>query len=514
LTGAVALAALLTRSGALAQEAAPAFSVTFPTSAAAAMPGDSLTFQVTNPGADGVYIWVFGDGAPPMSGAKVTHSFARVDDFTVRLTKQQGMTQTQIGTRTIRVQPEFRGVFAADIDGQFTPADQIQMSVAVRAPGLSDIDVRTGGTLIAARTAHFKPTNGVDFMVLNDMDIADESNAIVREDLLKKPRASLPLDGSSFSVALDYTPPSGGATVTLNYPAPVRDFFHPEQTIAVTYPNISAFAGKPDDPLMRDDYYMKGDADFSHPSDYYVRKLALQWGRRGGAWPDDPQQVAMNIFRTEDALLDDGEPASFNNDYNIARLFDSGDLSSAHRNEKFICIAQAYLFTALSRTLGMPAREINNAIGEPSYQDAEGVWHVRWWQEGGAEVWYNGDWHYFDTFVGATDRQTYLAKNLIYQSWAAFDPQAVQFMTVNGVPTGLKGHDFSRWPGDPPQWTFLGEGVRPGLTVEGMVSGPPVTAAGDDGSVELRTLTPAFAAPSAAGIAALPRLPAADSDTP
>ena len=76
---------------------------------------------------------------------------------------------------------------------------------------------------------------------------------------------------------------------------------------------------------------------------------------------------------------------------------------------------------------------------------------------------------------------------------------------MGGVPTGLKGHNFNAWPGDPPQWSYLEEGVRPGIVVDGMVSNPPVTATGDE-PLDLRTTAPGFAAPPAAGILNPPRL--------
>ena len=146
----------------------------------------------------------------------------------------------------------------------------------------------------------------------------------------------------------------------------------------------------------------------------------------------------------------DGRLSGLFTDSDLARLFEDGTLSKTRMNAKYICIAQTYFFTGLARTLGIPAREINNAIGEPSYQRNDGVWVVRWWQEAWLELYYEGAWHYYDTLLGFTDRKGYLNKNLIYQSWSNFSPQAVPFMTVRGEATGLKGHSFNSWPGDPP----------------------------------------------------------------
>lgn len=457
-----------------------------------------VTFAVLAPQPERVYLWQFGDGSPPVTGARVTHRYTTVNDFTVRLSVQEavGRPQVFLGARIVRVTPEFRGVFASDWDHQFTPADLIQMAVVVRAPGLSAIDVRTGGALIAPRSAHYELAEGDNFLILDDMRIADERDPIIQEELLRRPGASIPLRDGMFTLALDYVPPSSGQQVTLSFTPEVKDFFAPEQGIAVTYPHLVDVTGLPEEGPGEDGYYMKGDADFNHIDDFYVRLLALQWGRRGGPWPDDPHTVAMNLYQAIDATLGDGEPGEFNNDYNLARLFADGTLRMNHKNGNYICIAQVYLLTALARTLGFPAREINNAIGEPLSQRADGVWRVRWWQEAGAELWYNGSWHYFDPWYGVTTREAYLAKNLAYQSWYAFNAQRTEFYTMQGQPTGLRGHNFNAWPGDPPQWRFLEQRVRPGIVVEGLNEG------------EGPSTTPA---PSVARIADPPTTPSTDA---
>lgn len=475
--------ALVTSTGTAvrAQNAAAPFTVMPASGNPTAIPGEPVTFSVLTPEPGKSYVWVFGDGSLPVSGTRVTHIFSTVDDYAVRLSAQSPATRTELGSEVIRVTPEMRGVFAADIDGQFTPADLIQMSAVVRAPGLTSINVRTAGTLIAARTARYDITGGDDWLVMNDMRVADERDAVIREELLKKPGATVPLDSGAFTLALDYTTRSG-RQVTQSYTPRVRDFFNPDQAVAISYPRITTFAGLPPDGPGNDFYYLKGDPDFNHLDDWYVRRLALEFGRRGGAWPDEPGDVAMNIFRSIDALLGDGEPGEFNNDFNIARLLDDGTLSRTRKNGEYICIAQAYLFGAMARALGIPAREYNNAIGRPGTQRADGVWRVTWWQEAGIELWYNDAWHYFDTWAGVTDRQAYLEKNLIYQSWTAFDRQSTEFKTVKGEPTKLAGHNFSVWPGEPPQWSFIEEVVRPGITVEGMLGEPsavPITRADD-----------------------------------
>jgi hypothetical protein len=448
------------------------FTVTTARGDQTAVPGEPVIFTVLAPERGRTYFWSFGDGTRPVFGTRVLRPFRSVDDFTVSLWSLTDAGQELLGARVVRVTPEFGGVVAADSDGQFTPADLFQMAVVVRAPGLARLRVRTGGSLVLPREVQLEPSGQVDWLVMNDMRLVDERNPLVREQIIARPGAALPLADGALTVTLEYVT-SAGRPVSLTYAPPVKDFFAPTRTVALTYPRIHAFAGLPPEGTGVDDYYLRGDADFSHTDDAMVRLLALEWGRRGGPWPDDPHEVAMNLFRTIDALLGDGDPGEFNNDYNLARLFEDGTLSKTRRNGQYICIAQAYLFTGLARTLGFPAREVNNAIGEAAGQRADGVWRVKWWQEAGLELWYDDAWHYFDTWLSVTDRRAYLAKNLIYQAWAAFDARTTEFRTVTGAPTGLRGHDFSAWPGDPPQWAFLEEVVRPGVQVEGAVGEPP-----------------------------------------
>ena len=61
---------------------------------------------------------------------------------------------------------------------------------------------------------------------------------------------------------------------------------------------------------------------------------------------------------------------------------------------------------------------------------------------------------------------------------AAFSRQATPFITAGGVNTGLRGHDFNQWPGEPPQWEFLREATKPGVVVLDVPpeNGEPVTS--------------------------------------
>jgi hypothetical protein len=465
-------AAFAIRDAAISAQEPEPFAITFARGGEAAFPGEEVTFTVNEPKPGATYIWVFGDGSPPVTGARVAHAFATVKEFTVLLDASQGGRQERAGSRTVRVIPEMAGAFAADVDGQITPADLFYLTVAVRVPGVTRVTVRLGGPLLAARTEAYEVDADLIWLLLPDTRIVNERDSYIAENLLQKPGAELAMSGGRVTLTLEYVTASG-ARGSQSYQPDILDFNEPERTAAVTYPRIHAFTGLPPEGQGEDDYYLLGNPDFSHVEDWYVRRLAVEWGRRGEAWPDDPHTVAMNLYRTIDSLLGDGDPGLFNNDYNFARLFEDGSLSKTRKNGEYICIAQTYFFTGLARTLGFPAREINNAIGAPARQRPDGVWIVSWWQEAGLELWYGEGWHYFDTWLGFTSRDGYLQKNLIYQSWAAYNRQTSEFRTVRGEATGMRGHNFSAWPGDPPQWSFLEEGIRPGITVDGMVGDPP-----------------------------------------
>lgn len=491
LIGLVLASTLLIRPATIAAEDSSTFTVMPAGGRQTVEIGEEVTFAVIDPDPGKRYAWSFGDGTPSVTGTRVTHAFSMVRDVAVRLSTLSIGAQSVIGTQVVKVTPALRGLFASDIDHQFSPADVIQVVAAVRATGATKVTLRIGGGLIGPASVDFTITGEEEWLQLPNLRLADERNETIREELLKKPGASLPLGGGLVTLALDYTTTSG-ARSTIEFTPTIRDFFAPEHGLALTYPKLSDRAGLPPEGAGNDGFYLRGNLDFHHPEDWYVRRLALEFGRRGGPWPDEPAEVATNIYKSIDTLLGDADPGDFNNDYNLARLFEDGTLSRTRKNGEYICIAQAYFLSSMARTLGLPAREVNNAIGTPLRQRSDGVWLVSWWQEAGVELWYDEAWHYFDSWLGMTDRQGYLAKNLIYQSWVAYDRQATEYRTVKGEPTGMRGHNFNVWPGDPPHWSFLEEGIRPGIVVDGMIGEPeaaPITRVGG---------------PAAAGIASLP----------
>jgi len=237
---------------------------------------------------------------------------------------------------------------------------------------------------------------------------------------------------------------------------------------SITYPTYLPIVGRPANEDDVDNYYLTGDSDFHHADDPLVRRFAIKIARAGGTFPNDPKQAVDNIYRYVYGLLGIGDPGKFENDVQILRQVVSGELVPGSRSVEFICIAHAYFFSSLTRELGLPTREETIGLARPDYQDSDGLWHVKYYQEGANEVWYGGAWHHYDTWIGTRDRDSYLDIYLAEAAWYAYSPQRTPFLDAAGQPTGLAGHDFGiamddGTPGDPSQWRFIEQHVRPGI---------------------------------------------------
>lgn len=370
------------------------------------------------------------------------------------------------------------GVFVSDADHQITIADQVQLVVALRPPaGVTKVTLRASGApfLSASRTLDVQP--GENWLWIPDFRVDTEWEPVLREQVIRTVGGTIVIRDGALVLAIDFTD-AGGRPRTASFEPTVYEAYNPTRIARIEYPDLSRATGLPPRGAGVDGYYLRGDTDFHHPTDFAVRALALEAGRLGGVWPDSPAQVADNVFTYINRLLGDGEPGDFNNDSQIARLIEQGTFTRGQRNGAYICIAQSYLMTALTRTLGLPSRELNVAVGRPSWRGTDGVWRVDWWQEGAAQVWYNGRWNHYDLWLGFKGLEGYFRENLAYQAWAAYDQRATPFVTVGGVNTGLRGHDFNAWPGNPPQWEFIGEAAKPGTRVLGIPDGASLTTAG------------------------------------
>jgi hypothetical protein len=355
------------------------------------------------------------------------------------------------------------GVFAYDVDDMITIADQFKLVAAVEPPpGVTKVTVRLSGAPFLSASAEFDVQPGVNWLEVPNFRVDTENEPVLQEEIIRKVGGMIRITDGALVLAVDFADGSGARQSVVFQPT-VRKLQDPGTIAIIEYPDLKRLTGLPPPGAGNGEFFLRGNADFHHPEDYYVRKLAIEAGRNGGVFPDDPELVADNVFRYVDGILGDGEPGDFNNDYNLARLIEEGTIKRGQKNGAYICIGQVYFMTALTRTLGMPSRELNILVGRANWQGNDGVWRVTWWQEGAIHTWYNGRWNHYDTWLGFKGMNGYFTNNLAYQTWAAFDRREVMFMTADGRPTGLRGHDFG--PSGIGSFEFVREATRPGYVV-------------------------------------------------
>jgi hypothetical protein len=395
---------------------------------------------------------------------------------------------------------ELAGVFGSSISGMVMPASEFQVAAVIRAPDtVARVTLRMSGAPFLRSSTEFDLQPGDNWLTVPNFRVDNENEPVIREEVIRKVGGTIPIQNGALVMAIDYTDASGAQRTATFEPTMYR-FDDANVVLRVEYPDLKKVTGLPENGAGEDNYYLRGNPDFHHPDDYYVRKLAIEAGRNGGVFPQDPEKVADNIFAYINSLLGDADPGDFNNDYNLARLIDDGVVRRGRINGGYICIGQTYFMTALTRTLGIPSRELNIAVGRPNWLGNDGLWRVTWWQEGAVHVWYNGDWHLYDLWLGFKGFDGYFRANHAYQAWATFNRQSTPFMTVGGVNTGLRGHNFNLWPGDPPHFEFVQEGVKPGVRVFGMTdeTGEPVTRIAPDATPDGPTFYRAPLDPGAA----------------
>jgi len=256
-------------------------------------------------------------------------------------------------------------------------------------------------------------------------------------------------------------------------------------TLKIQYPN---FYTDPDLKYEDEDidYYREGDVVFSHTTDINVREKAVIAAATNvdtnqvETFPDDPKDVSYNVFRYVDFILDPDEAKT--NIENDVWIFENSNNLDTIRDEKWICIGQAYLFTSIERTLGFPSREIDVAEG---IFKIGGIWFV---QNGAAEVWYNNEWNFYDPYTSKTTKDNVRIDILNYddlldifahyKAWYAFDERHSEVYTGKLSQEIYFGHDFELDPwrfGYEPkasdQWKFWKEG---GTKSFFMIAGSPI----------------------------------------
>jgi hypothetical protein len=265
------------------------------------------------------------------------------------------------------------------------------------------------------------------------------------------------------------------------------------EILAIQYPDFSDLLGTPDLKEAGEDlnYYLRGggDSDFHNPQNLNVRICAVMAAvYDDSVFPDNVTEIMENMYHYINDLIGDRDCAGqgancvsrLDIDKNIAGRIIGGELNlhpGSVKDEYHICISQAYLLGSFSRTIGIPAREMDVALGtelEPT--GTNGVRIIYGGQEGTMQVWYNGSWeHVYDTFMGPTSFDSYLAQPLYgYRAWYSFDCQSDQLFET--LP--WRGHTFKLddlfWTGIPKadyQWKIFKEDINAQLAIQ---AGSPV----------------------------------------
>ena len=309
---------------------------------------------------------------------------------------------------------------------------------------------------------------GGKFTATNRMKVAGTDNETIMEEVINKSRKLSLKDTIEIWVTANEC---SNPCVFLLSPTDDNG-----EILSIQYPDFSKLAGTPVPKDDTGDYYKRGDYDFHHPDNVLVRKYAIEasvWPDR--VFPDEVPHAVQNIYNYMNDLLGDKEPGIGDIDTNIAARIENGVLEphpGGAKDEYHLCIGQAYLFGSFARTIGVPAQEIDVALGRSIIQMGQrdyGIWYS---QEAAIQVWCDGYWQLYDTFLGKTSLDSYLEKVLLYgrpcikyRSWYSYDRR---FDQMPDWP--WSGHNFWIDPlfGHPwisSGWKHLQDGVKEGLTI-------------------------------------------------
>jgi PKD repeat protein len=431
---------------------------------------ETVTFDASASKGNGLtYGWYFGDGTPGVSGQKAIHTYSQVDDYQVTLAIVDASGANTSNTQSLRIMPAIQAAVSNPPNKQVAIGAVVPVTLYLKAPGPSVITAKLNGDLINSPAIQFATGDDLAYAQLSGQ-VANEANPTIDQSIIRTPGGTVPLKGA-VGVELTYNT-SSGSNVDLVYQLDLQKDLNPAQgTWSITYPDFSIITGKTD-PSQPDEngYYLKGDANFHHPNDPDVRRYAMIAARAGGPLPDDPAQVMENVYSYVTGLLGSDDPANLDSDTTVVQKIDDGILVPGARAEKYICIGQTYFLSSLSRTLGLPSRELTIALANPVSQNASGAWTVDYVQEGATEVWYNSSWHLYDTWLKVRQLDDYLLQKYGYQAWYANSPQTTQLIAKNGDPLGLYGHDFAigefeGFPANYNEWNYRASRQRNGVTI-------------------------------------------------
>jgi len=353
---------------------------------------------------------------------------------------------------------------ASELDDQIVPGDKVAIDVKLEKlteetiPWV-DTEIQGSDEILRPGSARVDHPEGT-FTVRLEIFVADEDHPKIFSDIISSIGGEIPLK-DNVKVTLTYE--VAGEAKSVDF---VDSLYKDDrETIwSITYPDFHKIpqiilGGEPSVPPKELEYYREGGVDIdarppykmTNTKDPLVRWQAIKAARylsysdnpkkEFGEFPDDPGDVLKQVRNYVDDLLDpDDYPMDVcNPDLKIAQLTKNGIMdvtigSSPKKKTKnndgtfeidwspelekeypvtrghqgHCCIEHAYFFTALARTLGFYAREVNivwawwgNAIIPviPPIPVSGWVWTQ---QHAGAHVWYYGGWNFFDPMFGWT----------------------------------------------------------------------------------------------------------------
>lgn len=304
------------------------------------------------------------------------------------------------------------------------------------------------------------------------IDIKGTDSDAIMDHIVEYSSSGMSLDDG---LTVDAELNGGGGSSTDTFDIDIKN----KETDAVAhivYPSFDTIVGDPPSNGEVDGFYTRGDTNYHHGLHSLVRKYALEAARFGGERiPESPSAAASSIADYVTAVLKPkGDPDVYvAPDTKITEWVEDGLLGigipylPTPYVKGHICIEHAYLFSSLSRTIGLPTREVTVALGTDLFQ----VWNVVLdvtfgYQEAATQVWHDGQWNYYDMYIygtGIRDIAEYLTRWPVVRAWYAFDRQyahSFAIQTGNGEAS------------DSAHWSHLADEHKPGLII---IAYSPVT---------------------------------------
>jgi hypothetical protein len=428
------------------------------------------------------YLFDFGDGSSSgwVTSSTLKHAYTIAGEYSARalVKDNDGLMSIWSDPVVIDVRGDFEisAVWKNEIDNMIVPYDTVEIEFSFKSnldSTLHDVVIsyRPTTDVISSFGIPMQPVGTVgpyqQFTLSNNITVAGVDNTEIYSTIIVS-NGEIDLS-ESLSIGITYEL-TGVPRVFSGEVTPTDE---DNVALSIQYPDYQKCPGF-NNPSPMNAYYLEGDADFHHPNDELVRKYAVVASAYPqGAFPDAPTQILDNLYYFIDGLFASASIATIDNDLEITKKLEGGFLIPGREKIEHICISQAYFFGSLARTIGLPARELNIALGIGIHEDD------RYTQEAAIQVWYEDSWHLYDTYDGfehIKQLEDYRPRHSCL-AWAAFDRRS---SLVRPRLPSLYGHEFLigwRSIGDPylespDQWELIYRSTSDGLIIS---LGSPVT---------------------------------------